>query len=169
MELTEQQPQPLPQPRNPRSGARMSVRAGQWSGSLPPLPPTYPTITEDQQMGGPSNVEPVIMTPQQPPMGFDNPIPTYPDMTGYDTSYTTAPMDFNYPAPSYDPYLQAVVHTALYPSPFPPAYPNTGYPNYGYQYPVVPQPQPQPLQQLEYINQALERAEQIQRQAEKNE
>ncbi|MFS7918339.1 hypothetical protein Hanom_Chr03g00199821 [Helianthus anomalus] len=41
-----EQPQPPPQPRKPR-GARMSVRAGQWSGSLPPLPPTYSTIPED--------------------------------------------------------------------------------------------------------------------------
>ncbi|XP_022003523.1 vegetative cell wall protein gp1-like [Helianthus annuus] len=97
-----EQPQPPPQPRKPH-GARMSMRAGQWSGSLPPLPPSYPTVPEDPQM---------------------------------------APMDYSYPAPPYDPYLQAVVHNALYPSPFPPAYPNAGYPNYGYQYPVVPQPQP---------------------------
>ncbi|XP_021990802.1 extensin-like [Helianthus annuus] len=166
METLEQK-QPPPQPRKPRSGARMSVFAGKWSGSLPPLPPTYPTIPEDPQMGGPSNPEPIIKPPQQPPMGFDNSIPTYPNMTGYDTSYTADPMDYNYSAPSYDPYLQAVVHNALYPSHFPFVYPNTGYPNYGYQYPVVPQPQPP--QQIEAINQALEQAEQIQRQAKKNE
>ncbi|MFS7919461.1 hypothetical protein Hanom_Chr03g00212931 [Helianthus anomalus] len=139
-----EQPQPPSQPRKPR-GARMLVRAGQWSSSLPPLPQTYPTITEDPQRGGPSNSEPVVdplqqSFAQQPPLGFDNPIPTYPDVTGYDASYSATLMDYNYTAPSYDPYLQAVMHNALYPSPFPPAYPNVGYPNYGYQYPLVPQP-----------------------------
>ncbi|XP_035836037.1 alpha/beta-gliadin clone PW1215-like [Helianthus annuus] len=122
-------------------------------------------------MGGPSNPEPVVELPQQTPMGFNNPFPTYPDMTGYDTSNTATPMDYNYSALSYDPYLQAVVHNSLYPSPFPYAYPYTyqypGSTNPRYPYPVVPQPQPH--QQIEAINQALERVEQIQRQDEKNE
>ncbi|MFS7944203.1 hypothetical protein Hanom_Chr06g00509301 [Helianthus anomalus] len=169
-----EQPQPPPQLRK-KCGACISVRVRQWSGSLQPLPPTYPTYTipEDPQMGGPSSAEPVVeLHPQpfaqQPPLGFDNPMPTYPDLTGYGTSYSTVPMDFNYPSPSYDPYMQAIMHNALYPSPFTFAYPNTGYPNYGYQYPIVPQPQPQPLPQLQAINKALERAEQIQHQAEWN-
>ncbi|MFS8032239.1 hypothetical protein Hanom_Chr17g01555251 [Helianthus anomalus] len=145
----------------------MSVRMGQWSGSLPPLTQTYPTIPEDPQMGGPSNTVPVVdPTPQtfvQPPSsGFDNPILTYPLTTGYDPFKPTTPIDFNYPAPAYDPYTQAVIHNALYPSHLPPAYPTTGYPNYGYQYPDVPQPQPQPQPQIEAINQALERAGQLQ-------
>ncbi|MFS8017547.1 hypothetical protein Hanom_Chr15g01381691 [Helianthus anomalus] len=112
-----EQPQLPPLPRKPR-GAHMSVRAGQWSGSLPPLPSIYPIIPKDPQMGGPSNTEPVVELPQLPPLGFDNPIPTYPDTTGYNTSFL-ASMDFNYPAPSYDPYMQVVVHNALYPSSFP--------------------------------------------------
>ncbi|MFS8034510.1 hypothetical protein Hanom_Chr17g01582001 [Helianthus anomalus] len=103
-------------------------------------------------------------------MGFDNPIPMYSDMTGYDTSYTATPVDYNYSAPSYDPYLQVVVHNALCPSSFSPTCLNTRYPNYGYQYPIVPQQQPPPHQaHIEAINQALERAEQIQRQVERNE
>ncbi|XP_021995942.1 extensin-like [Helianthus annuus] len=149
------QPQPPPEPRR-KCGARMSVRMGPWSSPLPPMPQTYPPIPEDPQMGGPSNTVPVVdPTPQTfvqpPPSGFDNPIPTYPDMTGY------------------DPYMQAVIHNALYPSPYPPAYPTTRYPNYGYQYPAMPQPQPLPPPQIETLNQALERVKQLQRQAEKNE
>ncbi|MFS8034216.1 hypothetical protein Hanom_Chr17g01578591 [Helianthus anomalus] len=76
-----EQQQPPPQPRKPRTGTRMLVRVGQWSGSVPTLPPTYPTIPEDSQMGGPSNPEPIVEPPQQPPTGYDNPIPTYPDIT----------------------------------------------------------------------------------------
>ncbi|MFS7987835.1 hypothetical protein Hanom_Chr11g01027521 [Helianthus anomalus] len=75
-----EQQQPPPQPRKSRTDARMSVRTGQWSGSLPPLPPTYPTIPEDPQMGGPSNPEPMVEPPQKPPIGYDNPILTYPNI-----------------------------------------------------------------------------------------
>ncbi|MFS7997376.1 hypothetical protein Hanom_Chr12g01141051 [Helianthus anomalus] len=80
MEHAEQQPLPPPQPRKP-PGARMSVHAGQWSSSLLPLSPTYPTIPADPQMGGPSNTIPVVEPTQQPPLGFDNSIPTYQDTT----------------------------------------------------------------------------------------
>ncbi|MFS7988081.1 hypothetical protein Hanom_Chr11g01030381 [Helianthus anomalus] len=123
-------------------------------------------------MGGPSNVVLVVdLTSQNfvqpPPSGFDNPIPTYPDTTGYNPFNPSMPIDYNYQAPAYDPYLQVVVYNALYPSPFPHAYLATRYPNYGYKYPVVPQLQPHPPSQIEAINQALERVEQIQRQAEK--
>ncbi|XP_022019447.1 formin-like protein 14 [Helianthus annuus] len=153
-----EQPQPPPEPLRRKRGARMSVRLGPRSSSLPPLPPTYPPIPEDPQMGGPSNtapkVDPTLVTFSQPPppSGFDNPIPTYPDTSRYNPFNPSTPVDYNYQAPSYDPYMQTVVHNALYLSPFLPAYPATGYPNYGYQYPVVPQPQPQ----LEAINQVLE-------------
>ncbi|XP_021996026.1 vegetative cell wall protein gp1-like [Helianthus annuus] len=80
----------------------------------------YPPLYEDPQMGGPSNaVSEVDSAPvaPAPPMGYENPIPSY-------------PANFN----------------AIYPGPFPPTYP-TGYPAYGYQYPPPPQPQqPQPPQ-----------------------
>ncbi|MFS8031936.1 hypothetical protein Hanom_Chr17g01551721 [Helianthus anomalus] len=125
-------------------------------------------------MGGPSNTTPVVdPTPLAfaqplPPLGFDNPIPTYLATSGYNPFEPSPQVDLNYQGPSYDPYMQAVVHNALYPSPFPPAYPPTGYPSYGYQYPAVPQPHPLPPQQLEAINQALERVEGVQRRAEKS-
>ncbi|MFS7939316.1 hypothetical protein Hanom_Chr05g00450261 [Helianthus anomalus] len=169
-----EQPQPPPEPPRRKHGTRMSMRSGLQSSPLPQLPQTYPPILEDPQMGGPSNTTLVVdPTPatfvQPPPSGFDNLIPTYLDMTGYDALNPTTPIDYNYQAPSYDPYMQAVVHNALHPSPFPPAYPATGYPNYGYQYPAVPQPKPLPPPQLQALNQALERAEQIQRHAEKTE
>ncbi|MFS7945396.1 hypothetical protein Hanom_Chr06g00523821 [Helianthus anomalus] len=92
-------------------------------------------------MGGPSNPASVIDTTPgtfvqpPPPMGFENPIPTYPAATGYTPFEPTAPMGYNYEAPSYNPYAEAIVHSALYLSRFTPTYP-TGYPTYGYQYPV---------------------------------
>ncbi|XP_022032882.1 alpha/beta-gliadin clone PW1215-like [Helianthus annuus] len=147
----------------------MSVRVGQWLGSLPPLPPTYPTIPEDPQMGRPSNPKPIVEPSQQPPTGYDKSITTYPDMTGYNTSYTEASTDYNYSDPSYDPYLQAILQNSLYPPPFPYTYQHSGSTNPGYPYTVVPQPQPPEQAPIEAINKALERAEQIQRQAKKNE
>ncbi|MFS7931926.1 hypothetical protein Hanom_Chr04g00361731 [Helianthus anomalus] len=136
----------------------MSVRLGPWSSPLPPLPPTYPPIPEDAQMGGPSNTAPVVdptrvtFAQPPPPSGFDNTIPTYPDTSGYNPFSPSTLVDYNYQEPSYDPYMQAVAQNAYYPSPFPPAYPAMGYPNYGYPHPVVPQPQPLPPPQLEAIN-----------------
>ncbi|MFS7987836.1 hypothetical protein Hanom_Chr11g01027531 [Helianthus anomalus] len=126
-----EQPQPPPEPPRRKGGAHMSVHLGPQSSPLPPLPQTYPPIPEDPQMGRPSNTAPVLdPTPQTfvqpPPSGFDNLIPMYPDMTVYDPLNPTKPIDFNYQAPSYDPYMQAVVHNALYPPPFPSAYPTTG-------------------------------------------
>ncbi|KAJ0469117.1 hypothetical protein HanIR_Chr14g0704411 [Helianthus annuus] len=117
-----------------------------WSGSLLPLPSSYPSIPEDTQMSGPSNTAPIT---ESPSTGYDNPIPTYLNLTGSDTTYTAAATDYNYPAPSYDPYMQAVIQNDLYPPTFPPSYQNPGYPNPGYLYPVIPQPpQPPPQQQL---------------------
>ncbi|MFS7945027.1 hypothetical protein Hanom_Chr06g00519101 [Helianthus anomalus] len=93
-----EQPQPPPaveQPQPPhelprrKPGAPMSVRIGPWSSPLPPLPPSYPPILEDPQMSGPSNTTPMVDTTPttfaQPPspVGFDNPIPSYPTTTGY--------------------------------------------------------------------------------------
>ncbi|MFS7952687.1 hypothetical protein Hanom_Chr07g00609871 [Helianthus anomalus] len=115
----------------------MTVRGGPRISS-PHSSHNYPPIPEDPQMGGPSNVAPVIDTTPAtfappPPMGFENPIPTYPSATGYNPFEPQAPMGYNYQASAYDPYVEATVHNALYPSPFPPAYP-TGYPAYGYSF-----------------------------------
>ncbi|MFS7960948.1 hypothetical protein Hanom_Chr08g00709021 [Helianthus anomalus] len=164
-----EQPQPPPEPPMRKRNAHMSVRGGPQTSLLPPLPPTYPPIPEDPKMGGPSNTTPVVDTTPAtfaqppPPVGFDNPIPSYPATSRHNPFEPLPPVDFNYQAPLYDPYLQEVVHNDLYPSPFPPAYPPTSYPNYGYEYPAVPQPQPPPPQQLESINQALERVEDVHR------
>ncbi|XP_022041118.1 protein transport protein SEC31-like [Helianthus annuus] len=122
MELVEQPQPPLEPPRR-KHGTRMYVSSRLRSSLLPPLPQTYPPIPEDPQMGGPSSTAPVVdPTPatfvQPTPSGFDNSIPTYLDMTGYDPLNPTTPIDYNYQAPSYDPYMQAVVHNALYPSSF---------------------------------------------------
>ncbi|MFS7964163.1 hypothetical protein Hanom_Chr08g00746981 [Helianthus anomalus] len=97
----------------------MSVRVREWSRSLLPLPPSYPPIPEDPQMGGPSNTTPVT---EPTPMGFDNHIPTYPNLTRYDSSYVIVVADYTYPAPSYHPYIQSVTQNALYLPPFLPAY-----------------------------------------------
>ncbi|MFS7914592.1 hypothetical protein Hanom_Chr02g00155231 [Helianthus anomalus] len=161
-----EQPQPPPEPPRRKRGSRMS-RMGPWSSPLPPFPPSYPPIPKDPQMGGPSNtihgVDPTPVTFAQPPplVGFDNLIPSYLAMSRYNPFEPTPPIDFNYQGPSYDPYMQAIIHNTLYPFPFPPAYPPTGYPSYGYQYPAVPQPQPLPPQQLETITQTLERVEDV--------
>ncbi|XP_021991651.1 extensin-like [Helianthus annuus] len=123
--------QQQPQQRKIHTGVRMSLRAREWSSSLPPLPPSYPSILEDPQMGGRCHTTPAV---DPAPVGYDNPIPTYPNPTGFDIPYAAAAADYAYPAPSYDPYLQAVIQNALHPPPFPPTYQNPGYPNAGYEF-----------------------------------
>ncbi|XP_022018839.1 leucine-rich repeat extensin-like protein 5 [Helianthus annuus] len=106
----------------------------------------YPPLYEDPQMGGPSNaVSEVDSAPvaPPPPMGYENPIPSYPGAAGYNPFEQPAYSGYNYNnAPAVDPYIKAANYNALYPGPFPATYP-TGYPVYGYQYPPPPQPQPQ--------------------------
>ncbi|MFS8035031.1 hypothetical protein Hanom_Chr17g01588231 [Helianthus anomalus] len=98
--------------------------------SSPQASSTFPTIPEDPQMGGPSHAvpendpPPVTFAPPPPPMGYENPIPTYPGSSRYNP--------YEYQAPAQDPYLEATQFNALYPSLFPTAYP-TGYPVQGYQ------------------------------------
>ncbi|MFS7955681.1 hypothetical protein Hanom_Chr07g00645481 [Helianthus anomalus] len=81
-------------------------------------------------MGRPSKTASVIdntpatIAQPPPPWGFENPIPTYPAMTGYNPFDPSTPMGYNYQAPAYDPYAEAIMHNALYPSPFPPCIPN---------------------------------------------
>ncbi|XP_035845263.1 leucine-rich repeat extensin-like protein 2 [Helianthus annuus] len=139
-EPPQQPPQPPPEPPRRRRNARMSVRGGPRFSS-PQASSTYPPIHEDPQMGGPShavlenNPPPVTFAPPSPPMGYENPIPTYPGSPGYNP--------FEYQAPAQDPYLKAAQYNALYPSPFPPTYP-TGYPAQGYQYPPYQQQPPPP-------------------------
>ncbi|MFS7931129.1 hypothetical protein Hanom_Chr04g00352421 [Helianthus anomalus] len=66
----------------------MFVRGGPRFSS-PQASSNYPLIPEDPQMGGPSHVvseidtTPATFTPPPPPMGYENPIPTYPGPTGY--------------------------------------------------------------------------------------
>ncbi|MFS7954210.1 hypothetical protein Hanom_Chr07g00627591 [Helianthus anomalus] len=141
----------------------MSVRGGPRISS-PQASCNYPPIPEDPQMGGPSHAvleidtTPATFAPPPPPMGFENPIPTYPEMIGYNPFKPQAPTGYNYQSPAYDPYVEAVTFNALYPSSFPPAYP-TGYPVQGYQCPPFqPQPQPQlpPQQQQQEILQRVE-------------
>ncbi|XP_035830746.1 extensin-like [Helianthus annuus] len=162
----EEPPQPPPEPPRRRRNARMSVLGGPRFSSLQ-ASSNYPPIPEDPQMGGPSHAVPKIDTtpatfaPPPPPMGYENPIPTYPRPTGYKPYEPQAPTGYHYQPPAYDPYVEAVNYNALYPSPFPPAYP-TGYPVQGYQYPPYqqqPQPQPPPKQQQHGIFQRLEEVE----------
>ncbi|MFS8021317.1 hypothetical protein Hanom_Chr16g01425961 [Helianthus anomalus] len=126
----------------------MSVRGG-FHFSTPQNSIHYPPIYEDPQMGGPSNavsdVDFAPVAPAPPPMGYENPIPSYPDASGYNPFEPQAYSGYNYHAPVVDPYVEAANFNALYLSPFPPACP-TGNPAYGYQYPPHPQPQQQPPQ-----------------------
>ncbi|KAJ0565792.1 hypothetical protein HanIR_Chr06g0266571 [Helianthus annuus] len=130
----------------------MSVRGGPRFSS-PQASSTYPPIPEDPQMGGPSHAVPeddplpVTFAPPPPPVGFENPIPTYPASSGYNPFEYPTHTDYGYQAPAQDPYLEAAQFNALYPSPFPPVYP-TGYPVHGYQYPPYQQ-QPPPPQQIQ--------------------
>ncbi|XP_021971552.1 early nodulin-75-like [Helianthus annuus] len=135
----------------------------------------YPPIHEDPQLGGPSNVVSEVDSAPvapAPPMGYENPIPSYPDVAGYNPFEQPAYSGYNYNnAPAVDPYIEATNFNALYPSSFPPAYP-TGYPAYGYQYPPPPQPQPQhqqppqlPLQQPQQ-QEILQRLHEVERRVE---
>ncbi|XP_021996004.1 leucine-rich repeat extensin-like protein 5 [Helianthus annuus] len=166
---------PPPEPSRRRRTARMSVRGG-FRFSTPHL--HYPPLYEDPQMGGPSNVVSEVDSAPvapAPPMGCENPIPSYPDAAGYNPFEQQAYSGYNYNnAPAVDPYVDAANFNALYPSPFPPVYP-IGYPAYGYQYPPPPQPQQQqqppqpPLQQpqqqdiLQRLHEVEQRVEQEQR------
>ncbi|MFS7994647.1 hypothetical protein Hanom_Chr12g01108521 [Helianthus anomalus] len=150
----------------------MHVRARGTRISSPQASSNYPLIPKDPQMGGPSHAVPEIDTtlatfaPPPPPMGYENPIPTYPGPTGYNPFEPQAPTGYNYQPPAYDPYVKATFFNALYPSPFPPAYP-TGYPVQGYQCPPYqqqPQPQPQPPPQQH--QEILQRVEEVERKAE---
>ncbi|XP_022024728.1 annexin A11-like [Helianthus annuus] len=125
-------------------------------------------------MGGPSNAAPEIdpppasYAPPQPPMGFDNPIPTYPGSSGYNPFENTSgyPSDYG----NQDPYLTATQYHHLYPSSYPQVHP-TGYPVQGYQY--RPYQQPPPLQQLQQLQQQtqeiLERLDRVEQKARKKE
>ncbi|MFS7904809.1 hypothetical protein Hanom_Chr01g00040391 [Helianthus anomalus] len=116
-------------------------------------------------MGGPSHAvpendpPPVTFAPPPPPMGYKNPISTYPRSSGYNPFDYQAPTGYEYQAPSQDPYLEAAQFNTLYPSPFPPAYP-TGNPVQGFQYPPYQQQPPPPQLQMQQILQRLDHVEQ---------
>ncbi|XP_021984644.1 leucine-rich repeat extensin-like protein 5 [Helianthus annuus] len=139
-----EQPPPL-EPSRRRRSARMSVRGG-FHFSTPQHSSNYPMLYEDPQMGGPPNaVSEVDFAPVAPgpPMGYENPIPSYPSAAGYNPFEQQAYSGYNYNnAPAVDPYIEAANFNALYLGPFPPTYP-TRYPGYEYQYPPPPQPQQQ--------------------------
>ncbi|XP_022003246.1 extensin-like [Helianthus annuus] len=148
-EPPQQPPQPSPEPPRHRRNACMSVRGGPRFSS-PRGSSSYPPIPEDPQMGRPSNAAPevepppVSYAPPEPPMGFDNPIPTYPGSSGYNLFENPSgyPSDYK----SQYPYLTDTQYHHLYPSSYPPVLP-TGYPVPGYQYPPYRQPPPPPQQQ----------------------
>ncbi|XP_022019251.1 leucine-rich repeat extensin-like protein 5 [Helianthus annuus] len=147
-EPPQQPPQPPPEPPSRRRNARMFVQGGPRFSSLK-ASSTYPPIPEDPQMGGPSHTvpendpPPVTFALPPPPVGYENPIPTYPGLSGYNLFEYQAPSGYEYQAPAQDPYLEAAQFNAPYPSPFPPVYP-TGYPVQGYQYPPYQQQPPPP-------------------------
>ncbi|XP_022040583.1 extensin-like [Helianthus annuus] len=166
--------QPLPpKPSRRRRTARMSVRGGfHFNTPQHSSNSNYPPLYEDPQMGGLSNaVSEVDSAPVAPAphMGYENPIPSYPGAAGYTLFEQQAYSGYKYNnAPAVDPYIEAVNYNALYPRPFLATYP-TGYPAYGYQYPLPPQPQqqqqpPQPPQiqppQQQEILQRLHEVEQ---------
>ncbi|XP_021990896.1 early nodulin-75-like [Helianthus annuus] len=79
-----EQPPPL-EPSRRRRSARMSVRGG-FHFSTPQHSSNYPPFYEDPQMGGPSNAVSVVDSAPvapAPPIGYENPIPSYPDAAGY--------------------------------------------------------------------------------------
>ncbi|MFS7999249.1 hypothetical protein Hanom_Chr12g01163821 [Helianthus anomalus] len=109
----EEPPQPPPEPPIRRRNARMPVRGGPRFSS-PRASSYYPLIPEEPQMGGPSHVVPEIdvtpatFAPPPPPMGYENPIPTYPGPTRYNPFEPQAPIGYNYQPLAYDPYIEAV-------------------------------------------------------------
>ncbi|XP_022014489.1 leucine-rich repeat extensin-like protein 5 [Helianthus annuus] len=164
----EQQP-PLEPPRRRRSNTRMSVRGGfRFSTPQPSSGSHYPPLYEDPQIGGPSNpVSEVDSTPvAPPPMGYDNPIPSYAGTVAYNPFEQPAHTNYNYA--EVDPYLIAANYNALHPEgPYGAPW-GTGYPTYGYQYPPPPQPpqqqQPQPPQiQPPQQQEFLQRLSQVER------
>ncbi|XP_021991656.1 protein FREE1-like [Helianthus annuus] len=107
----------------------------------------YPPLYEDPQMGGPSNpvseVDSTLVAP--PPMGYDNPIPSYAGAAAYNPFEQPAHTNYNYA--EVDPYLVAANYNALHPEgPYGVPY-QTGYSTYGYQYPPPPQPPQQQQRQ----------------------
>ncbi|XP_022041564.1 leucine-rich repeat extensin-like protein 5 [Helianthus annuus] len=151
------QPAPPQPPRRRRTGARISVRTGDFHFSSPRQSSAshYPPHQENPQMGGPS--QPVA--PQPPPMGFDNPIPAYTSTMAYNPFEPPVRNNYNYAEA--DPYMV----TANYNTQGPYGDPwGIGYPTHGY--PIPPRPivraQSQPprfsppeheeiLQRLDYV------------------
>ncbi|XP_021986516.1 proline-rich receptor-like protein kinase PERK9 [Helianthus annuus] len=163
-EPPQQPPQPPPEPPRRRRNASISVRGGPHFSS-PQGSSSYPPIPEDPQMCGPSNAvpendpPPASYAPPQPPMGLDNPIPTYPGSSGYNPFENPSgyPSDYR----THDPYLAAAQYHHLYPSSYPLVHP-TGYPVQGYKYPPYQQPPPFQQQQTKKI---LERFDKVEHEA----
>ncbi|XP_022014798.1 cyclin-K-like [Helianthus annuus] len=169
-EPPQQPPQPPPEPPRRRRNARMSVRGGPRFSSPRGLS-SYPPIPEDPQLGGPSNAAPEADPPQasyappMPPVGFDNPIPTYPGSSGYNPYGDPSGYPLGYG--THDPYLTAAQYHHLYPSSYPPM-PPTDYPIQGYQYPPYQPPPSQQLQQHQQNQEILERLDKVEQKTKKN-
>ncbi|MFS8023508.1 hypothetical protein Hanom_Chr16g01452261 [Helianthus anomalus] len=165
-----QQPSPPPEPPRQKRNARMSVRGGP-RFSYPRGSSSYPPIPEDPQLGGPSNVAPEANPPQAsyapslPPVGFDNPIPTYPDPSGYNPFENPTGYPSEYA--SQDPYLTAAQYHHLYPSTYPSMHP-TVFLGPSYQYPSHQPPPSQQLQQQQQTQEILERLDKVENKAKKN-
>ncbi|MFS8010038.1 hypothetical protein Hanom_Chr14g01292281 [Helianthus anomalus] len=99
--LALEQPPP-PEPSRRRRSARLSVRGG-FHFSTPEHSSNYPPIFEDPQMGRPSNavfeVDYAPVAPAPPPMGYENPIPAYPDAAGHNSFEPQDYSGYNYNAP----------------------------------------------------------------------
>ncbi|XP_022007631.1 leucine-rich repeat extensin-like protein 1 [Helianthus annuus] len=169
-EPPQQPPQPPPEPPRRRRNACMSVRGGPRFSSPRGLS-SYPPIPEDPQLGGPSNAASEVNPPQasyappQAPMGFDNPIPTYPGSSGYNPYRDPSGYPLGYE--THDPYLTAAQYHHLYPSTYPPM-PPTEYPIQGYQYPSYQPPPPQQLQQQQQTQKILKRLDKVEHRTKKN-
>ncbi|KAM0055567.1 hypothetical protein Hdeb2414_s0006g00207691 [Helianthus debilis subsp. tardiflorus] len=127
-----------------RGGVRISTPQPSSGSHYPPL-----QEEEDPQMGGPSSPIPDINSvPLAPPLGFDNPIPTYAGSAAYNPFEQPAHThyNYNYGYAEVDPYQVARDYNALHPEgPYGGPW-TTGYPAFEYQHQPPPPPVYQPSQ-----------------------
>ncbi|MFS7910013.1 hypothetical protein Hanom_Chr02g00101311 [Helianthus anomalus] len=145
-----------------RGGVRISTPQPSSGSHYPPL-----QDEEDPQMGGPSSPIPEINSvPLAPPLGFDNLIPAYVGSAAYNPFEQPTHTHYNYA--TVDPYQAAWDYNALHPEELYGGPWTTGYPTYGYQHSLPPQPlhqqppQPQliPSERQQEVLERLDRCEQ---------
>ncbi|XP_035840202.1 trithorax group protein osa-like [Helianthus annuus] len=149
-EPPQQPPQPLPEPPRRRRNAHMS---------------RTPSWVDPQTAAPEANPPQASYAPHQPPVGFDNPIPTYPGSSGYNPYGDPSGYPSGYG--THDPYLTPAQYHHLYPSTYPPMHP-AEYPIQGYQYPPYQLPPPQQLQQQQQTQEILERLDKVEHKTKKN-